>query len=147
MLALLGLRSDYEQDGGASTQMIDRSALPGTLRPHVGLYHALQDAYSQLNAPVGEFGHASELVSTRAAESSSSGDSVYKGFDNQLAGCEAARAPVAAEMKADLNDVVFSGGHVDQRRWRTLIARADALIADMDGLAALRTPPTRPVCG
>jgi hypothetical protein len=146
MLQLLGLPSSYEQDGGAITQMIHRSKLPQSVRNHVGDYQSLEGAYLQLNAPVGEFGHDSEIVSTTAAESSSPGDSTYKGFDQQLAACEAARAPLAAKMKADLNDAVFAGAHVVPGQWRHLVNQANMLIADMHSLSGMTTPPTRPVC-
>ena len=55
-------------------------------------------AYNQLNAPVGEFGHDSEIVSTTATESVSPGDSVDQGFDQQLQSCETQRAALASQM-------------------------------------------------
>jgi hypothetical protein len=103
MLSMLGLGSDYEQDGGALAQLFVPKFLPQQVGNHIGTYEAMLDAYNQLNAPVGQFGHDSEIVSTIAAESTSSGDAEYQGFDQQLADCQAQRSPVAAAMKADLN--------------------------------------------
>jgi hypothetical protein len=144
MLSILGLPSDYEQDGSAVSQFVDPSALPLTVANHEGAYQALQDAYSQLNAAVGEFGHASEIVSTTASLSSS--NSVYDGFNAQLAACQAARTPLVNTIKADLNDVVFGDGHVVPGQWKKLAAQADALIGDMQSLAQDSTPPAQMVC-
>src|SRR5262252_780718 len=74
MLSLLGLHSDYAQDGYAITQMMSPSAIPGGVFAHLTAYQDLAGAYNQLNAAVGQFGHDSEIVSTTGAESTSPGD-------------------------------------------------------------------------
>jgi hypothetical protein len=105
------------------------------------------NAYNQLNAPVGQFGHDSEIVSTTAAESNSSLDAIYQGFNQQLAACQAQRAPIAAAMKADLNASMFSGANIDPGAWGSLITQADTLIGDMHSLSQMSTPQSQPVCG
>jgi hypothetical protein len=145
MLSMLGLGSDYEQDGGAIAQMFVPKYLPQQVGNHIDTYEAMLSAYNQLNAAVGAFGHASELVSTTA--SLSPDNSVYDGFNAQLADCQAQRAPVAAAMKADLNNAMFANANIDPMAWNALVTQGNALIADMQSLSQDSTPPAQNVCG
>jgi hypothetical protein len=147
MLALLGLSSDYEMDGAAISQVIDPSKLPSTVRDGGNKYRDLMAAYEQLNAPVGEFGHDSEIVSTTASESVSPGDSVFQGFNEQLQACQVARDAIASQMKSILNDAVFGGQRIDPQQADGLIDRANGLIGDMERLSERSTPPPYTVCG
>jgi hypothetical protein len=104
-------------------------------------------AYEQLNAPVGEFGHDSEIVSTTASESASPGDAVFQGFNQQLQACQVARDAIASQMKSILNDAVFGGQRIDPRQADELIDRANELIGDMARLSQRSTPPPYTVCG
>lgn len=140
MLSVLGLPTDYEMDGAVITQLMGHH----TIR-HAQSYQRLAAAYDQLNAPVGQFGHDSELVSTTGSESSS--DAVAKGFDQQLAACQEQRAPLAAQMKADLEGAFFGGQRVDPAQVNREVRRADVLIRDMHFLSGFSTPPRYPVCG
>jgi hypothetical protein len=147
MLSMLGLGSGYEQDGGAAAQFFVPKFLPQQVGNHIDTYEAMLNAYNQLNAPVGQFGHDSEIVSTNAAESSSTGDAVYRGFNQQLADCQAQRAPVTTAMKADLNAAMFNHANINPGAWGNLILQADALIGDMHALSQMSTPPSQQVCG
>jgi hypothetical protein len=147
ILSMVGLGSDYEQDGGAVAQLFVPRYLPQQVGNHIDTYEAMFVAYNQLNAPVGQFGHDSEIVSTNAAESSSPGDAVYEGFNQQLAGCQAKRTPVAAAMKADLNAAMFNSANIDPGSWANLITQAHVLIDEMHSLAQMSTPPSQLVCG
>jgi hypothetical protein len=147
MLSMLGLGSDYQQDGGAVANLFVPKFLPQQVGNHIDTYEAMLNAYNQLNAPVGQFGHDSEIVSTNAAESSSPGDAVYQGFDQQLADCQAQRSPVAAAMNADLNAAMFNNANIDPGAWSNLITQAQALIGDMHSLSQMSTPPSQLVCG
>jgi hypothetical protein len=143
MLATLGLSDDYVQDGGALTQFMEPESMTGQLDQQLGQYEQLLAAYNQVNAPVGAFGHDSEIVSTTAAESSSTGDAVAKGFDQQLQTCQAARDSLASDMRSLLNGAVFANGSVHGSG--PLISRAETLIGDMQQLSQLMTPPSAPV--
>jgi hypothetical protein len=144
---LLGLSSDYEMDGAAISQVIDRSKLPSTVRDGGNKYRDLMAAYEQLNAPVGEFGHDSEIVSTTASESVSPGDSVFQGFNEQLQACQVARDTIASQMKSILNDAAFGAQRIDPHQADDLIDRANELIGDMAQLSQRSTPPPFTVCG
>ncbi|HWF34098.1 MAG TPA: hypothetical protein VG295_01965, partial [Solirubrobacteraceae bacterium] len=146
MLASLGLSSDYEQDGAAVTQLMRPDTLPWSVSIHARGYERLAAVYTQLNAAVGEFGHDSEIVSTTAAESSSSGDTVAKGFDAQLIACQAQRDKVAGEMKSVLNGAIFGHSRINNGEG-DLVSRGLDLIDDMHALSQMTTPPARMVCG
>lgn len=147
MLTLLGLPSDYAQDGAATTQVMDSRAIPPDLRHHVDQYEKLAASYEQLDAAVGEFGHDSEIVSTTASESSSPGDWVYRGFNSQLADCLAARNSVASQISAAINGAVFSSNGIQHSRLGRLQQQSQTLISDMRSLSKLSVPPGLPVCG
>jgi hypothetical protein len=146
MLSILGLSSEYVQDGAPDTAVMDRSAVPAALRRHLGTYEFLAAAYTQLNAAVGEFGHDSEVVSTTASESSSPGDWVYQGFNQQLTTCQVARDGLANTIKTAISDAE-AGRPIGQAEARGLAFRALGLIFDMRALSRMSTPPRWQVCG
>jgi hypothetical protein len=125
--------------------MIVPKYLPQQVGNHIDTYEAMLSAYNQLNAAVGAFGRASEIVSTTASVSSS--NSVYDGFNAQLADCQAQRAPIAAAMKADLNNAMFGNAGINPGTWNGLITAGNSLIADMQSLSQDSTPPSQNVCG
>jgi hypothetical protein len=146
MLSILGLRTDYVQDGAADAQIIRHTGLPSGLRRHVRAYELLAAAYKQLDAAVGQFGHDSEIVSTTAAESSSPGDAVYQGFDRQLATCRTARDALAERIRAAINDAAFNGHPISPSEAAELSLRARQLIVEMHALSRMSTPPRFSVC-
>ena len=147
MLALLGLPTDYEMDGRAIAQLMRHSGPGNDVLRHPGTYDALASAYKQLNAPVGAFGHYSEIVSTTGSESSSPGDTIATGFDRQLTACQVRRDALAGDMKAMLGGAFFGGTAIDNHVARQEIGRADELIAEMRSLSRMSTPPSFTVCG
>jgi hypothetical protein len=112
----------------------------------VRAYELLAAAYKQLDAAVGQFGHDSEIVSTIAAESSSPGDAVYRGFDRQLAACQAARDGLAGRIRTAINDAAFDGHPISGFEAGGLSFRAAVLIAEMHELSRLGAPPRSDVC-
>ena len=77
MLALLGLRDDYQPDGRVLGEIIDPAALPPGMRSHQSLLLRLGRVYTQLEAPVGAFGLDTLQALTRALASDSPGDTTY----------------------------------------------------------------------
>src|SRR5262249_40536294 len=116
------------------------------LRSHLLAYEVLMAAYEQLDAAVGQFGRDSEVVSTTAAESSSPGDSVYQGFNQQLATCEAARDEIAGKIKTAINDAAFGGGTLSSARALGRSLRAGELILEMHALSRMSPPPRFSAC-
>jgi hypothetical protein len=146
MLEALGLRDDYSVDGNAVTQVLDSSSLPSGLQAGLTTYQALAAAESQLNAPFGQFGHDSEIVSTTAAESAAPGDAVAKGFDQQLNSCRAARDALVARIQPMLLAAEFSGGSIDNGSAHSLANQAYRLIDEMHRLSQMTAPPNYTVC-
>jgi hypothetical protein len=147
MLAVLGLPSDYTMDGAALTQLISPSAISGTLSPHLSSYQDLVGAYNQLNAPVGQFGHDSEIVSTTATEGVSPGDAVYQGLDQQLQACQTQRDALASQMRTIANNAVFNAGSINNSQVATMVTQANDLIANMHSLSQMVVAPDYTVCG
>ena len=129
------------------TQALDPWTLPAELQRHLVSIEGLGTIYKQLDAPFGQFGHDSELVSTRAVQSGSPGEAVYRGFDEQLEACATQREVVAGEINRLLTGVEFEGGHVVDGQVWSLAAKGAWLIAQMHVLSVLPTPPSHLLCG
>jgi hypothetical protein len=146
MLEALGLRDDYALDGNAVSQVLDLSSLPPEIQSHLSSYQELTAAENQVNAPFGQFGHYSEIVSTTAVESSAPGDSVARGFDQQLSACKAQRDALVSQIQPMLLAAEFSSGGISNGRAHSLAEQASRLIRDMQKLSRMATPPHREVC-
>jgi hypothetical protein len=138
MLATLGLADDYQPDGRVVAPVLDPGAQPAGIQGNSSAYELLADAYKQLDAPFGQFGHDSEIVSTTAVQSVSPGDRVYQAFDAQLQACATQRDALAAQMAAALNGAGFGGQPIGTGLASRLNAHAENLIADMHRLAGMR---------
>lgn len=147
MLEALGLSDDYMDDGNAVAQILDPSSLRGGIRGDLSAYEHLDAVEKQVNAPFGQFGHDSEIVSTRAVESSSPGDAVAHGFDQQLATCNTARNKLVGVIQPLLQSAEFGGGPIPGGTAGQLIGQAQRLIADMHSLSKMKAPPSHMVCG
>jgi hypothetical protein len=147
LLTLLGLKDDYTEDGRAISQIMTPAATPAAIRNDPADYDALSSAYKQLDAPFGNFGRDSLMVSTKAVATSSPGDITYRAWDQQLAGCEALRAPLVAQMDALLQSAAFKPGFLINPFFaQSLTQQADDLVTDMHELQGDSTPPPFNVC-
>jgi hypothetical protein len=135
MMELLGLHDDYAPDGRVLTEVIDPSTLPAALRPESSLVRRLGEVYSQIEAPVGEFGLDTLTASTRALASDSAGDATYTSIENQLASLGNERDAIRSRMSAELLGAAFYGQPVNGHEVKTLIAAADQLLAQAATLA------------
>jgi len=147
MLETLGLTDDYSQDGNAVTQILDPNSLPTNLLDHLSSYEDLAGAEKQLNAPFGQFGHDSEIVSTTAVESSSPGDAVDQGFDQQLQVCNTQRNALVSQIQSVLQAAEFGGGAINDSQAQTMVNQAYALVGNMHTLSQMAVPPDFDVCG
>ena len=140
MLALLGLKDSYEQDGRVMTQALRGDAVPAGLRRHQGSLTALGAVYKQITAPFGEFGHDALVASTRAlAGGSATDDSAYTATEARIAALTQRRDALAAQIRTLLHDAAFGrgwGDRIDERQVRRLILQGVVLLADGRGLAA-----------
>jgi hypothetical protein len=147
VMEALGLKSDYAPDGRVVTQALDPSTLPPEMQRHLVALEALGAIYKQLDAPFGQFGHDSEIVSTHAVQSSSPKEATYRGFDQQLEACARQRNTVAGEIDKLLTGVEFEGAGVPEPSLWELAARGAWLIGQMHLLSQLPSPPQHLVCG
>jgi hypothetical protein len=136
MLTLLGLKDDYQSDGRVLTEVLDRRALPHSLRASERRFRELARIYKQIEAPVGELGLDTLAASTRALESQSSGDTTYTGIENKISQMTDQRNAVGAEMAAALNDAEFNGKPIRQDEARELIERGWRLLEAARHLAS-----------
>jgi hypothetical protein len=130
IMYLTGLRDDYEHDGRVITQILSdpNSALgaPGVT--------ALGECYKQLNSSVGDFAAYTLDADTAALESSSPGDSVYRGTDQALRSLEVARDGLAGAIKGELEQAAF--GNRPVRAAGALLYSCQDLIDSAHELAA-----------
>jgi hypothetical protein len=148
MLALLGLKDGYSQDGRFVAQIAAPAALPPGLHgDELRAFERLAAIYKQIEAPFGRFGHDSEIVSTTAVASSSPNDWVYLGFDRQLQACGTQRDQLGAQINGLLQGATFGGVGLNERTAERLIDRAQELLAGMQRLTRMATPPEYNVCG
>jgi len=140
MMELLGLHDDYTPDGRVLTELIDRRSLPATAADDGFLLTRLGDAYTQINAAVGEFGLDTLKASTVALASSSPGDATYNRIENALIRLGNERNAIVAQMKDQLYGAEFYGQRLDGREAQRLIQAAGRLLAQA---AALSHSPHR----
>jgi hypothetical protein len=148
VLSLLGLSDDYTPDGRAISQILTTADSPPAIKNDESDYDALSTAYKQLDAPFGEFGRDSLMVSTKAVSTSSAGDATYQGWNAQLAACESLRTPLVSQINTMLNSAAFwSSFVIDPLTAQSLTEQANDLITDMDQLNQDATPPNYDLCG
>jgi len=128
MLALLGLRDDYQPDGRVLGEIIDPAALPPGMRSHQSLLLRLGRVYTQLEAPVGAFGLGTLQASTRALASDSPGDATYTRIEDRLQQLGAARDAIAGQMRTLLLAAAFGGQPVNPDVAIRLIGRGEMLL-------------------
>ncbi len=136
ILALVGLRDDYQHDGRVLTEALLPSAVEQSLIAHSETIRQLGQVYKQLNAAVGDFGQATLEASTRALASTSNGDATYANLENQLMALGAARDALAGNIKSALDAAAFDGQPINEQQAKSWIAQANSLIAQADALAA-----------
>jgi hypothetical protein len=136
VLTLLGLKDDYAHDGRALIEEFDGWAVPAAMRNGRGLLLQIAQLYKQINAPVGHLGLATLDVSTHALASDSPGDAIYTNLENQLISINTQRDVLASKMIGVLENAEFNGQQIDKAQVRSLITQANALLAQVDALAA-----------
>jgi hypothetical protein len=107
-LHVLGLRDDYQSDGQVVSSIL--TDVPAHLRSEP--VQQLAGCYKQLNSSVGEFGAATLVASTKAAESTTPGDLKYKLVNAGLLGLEKARDTLAGKIKVELTAAANAGAEV-----------------------------------
>ena len=93
---------------------------------------ALGECYKQLNSSVGQFGASTLMASTRAIESTSSGDHIFTSINSKLATLEITRDQLAGQIKDELataavSNVPVPGASGQAVACQALINQANAL--------------------
>ena len=132
IMFLTGLTDDYQHDGRVITELIDRKALPDSLRDHSETLRDLGQVYKQINAPFGDLAKDTLKVSTFAIVSNSDGDLTYSSLENKIAAWTAERDSLTALIKPMLENAEFGGQSIDTdlashiiRDGRALLDRAE----------------------
>jgi hypothetical protein len=127
---LLGLHSDYIQDGRVITQILANPN--GALRdPQVT---ALGEEYKQLNSSVGQFGAYTLTASTNAIESSTPGDAEFTAVNKALTSLDRQRDALAGLIKTELFNAENKGTPVPLAGAQVVLAKL--IIAEAKTLAA-----------
>jgi hypothetical protein len=136
MLALLGLKDDYQHEGRALTEKFTGWARPFAAKKS-GNFVALAQILKQISAPLGPLGVASIHASTVAMESGdANNDTTYTSIEGQLASFAAQRDALVAQIlplleAAEFNDTVIPDATAD-----SLIRQAKSLLSSVEAYAS-----------
>ncbi len=132
LLSLVGLTDDYAHQGRALFEVFQAGALLQGLRTNTSAVLQLAQAYTQINAPVGQLGLASLSLSTQALQSgSASDDSTYSQIEAQLAQFATQRDALANQIAALLDAATFSGQPISQQQAQSLTNQANDLLSQV----------------
>jgi hypothetical protein len=126
LLALTGLRDDYEHQGRPITEIMS-DAEDGNGR--------LAAIYKQINAPVGQLSIDSVTFATKAMLSTSTGDQTYMNADATIAGWTTRRDALAAQMIRVLDGTGPHSTHESEAEGGSLISQAQRLLAEVHAAA------------
>jgi len=135
LLLLLGLKDDYSHQGRVLIEELTNGAIPQAVR-NSAQFIPLAQILKQVDAPVGQLGLSSLVISTRALKSNDTGDATYNQLENQLISFTNQRDDLAAQMLALLEGAEFNGQTIDQQQAQQLISQAQALLNQVTSLAA-----------
>jgi hypothetical protein len=125
LLSLAGLKDDYSHDGRVLFEILERDALPRSLRRHDELLSNLADAYKAINAPLGELGRKSLKIATDALTDDATTIGQLDGRINELT---ARRNAISDRMIAMLEAAAFDDQPIDRDEAQHLIERAEELL-------------------
>jgi len=119
LLHLAGLGDDYAHDGRVILEALDEEI------PQRDALSRLAAAYKQINAPLGELGRRTLMISTRALAGD---DATYNALEEEITSVSAQRNTIAGRMIAILEGAAFEHAHVDEDEAHQLIDAAERLI-------------------
>ncbi len=127
---LLGLHTDYIQDGRVITQILTHpnGALTSPLVTQLG------EAYKQLNSSVGQFGADTLTASTNAIESNTPGDAKFLTINKALTALDQQRDALANTIKTELYNAENKGTPVPLAGAQLILTKL--IIAEAGILAA-----------
>jgi arylsulfatase A-like enzyme len=127
IMALLGLRDDYQHDGRVLLEDLNSQVLPVSMQS--SLFLSLARTYKQLNAPVGQFSLATLKLATAGIRSGNGADdSTYTATDSTLTQLGITRDNLASQMLATLEGAEFGGTSINASQAQALISSGWALL-------------------
>lgn len=136
MMALLGLKDDYEHDGRVILEMLDPNSLPSSLHAHSNELLQLGQLYKQINAPFGQLSQDALTVSTYAILSTSTGDVVYNNLESKITAWTTTRNALTTQIQSMLEGAEFSGESIDEQSAKNLISQGQTLLNQANACAA-----------
>jgi hypothetical protein len=134
ILALLGLKDDYVQDGRVLIEALTTKATPQTLLAPRETLRRLGDVYEQLNSSFGSFAMDALRASTVAL--SSSDESKYASIEGSIASLTSRRDALAAQIRGGLNAAAFDGKALNEQQAKRWIDHAQRLIDQAGAIVA-----------
>jgi hypothetical protein len=89
-----------------------------------------------INAPFGDLGRNSLLVSTAALASNTAGDATYATLEAKIANWHTERDSLASQMKSMLEGAAFSGQTINESQALQLISEGQALLNEVSACEA-----------
>jgi hypothetical protein len=136
MLALLGLRDSYLDDGRVLIEGLTTQATPQALIAHRETVRRLGDIYEQVNAPFGQFAMDTLKASTTALGSNDAGDGAYTSVESQIVSLTAQRDTLASQVRSALNAAAFDGSALNEQQAKSWIDQANNLLGQAHTLAS-----------
>ena len=122
MLAVLGLKDSYEQDGRVISEVLKNKADPDSNRQRL---ESLGSVYKQLDAPFGAFALDLLTASTRALAAD---DTTYTAIESAITSLTSQRDALASQLRSALNSAAFSGTTLTAKQAKDFTARAEQLL-------------------
>lgn len=130
-MALLGLKDSYVHDGRVLVEFLDDRVV-AAVAPQRSSFVRLAQGYKRLNAPAGPLSRNSLAWATRAMKA---GDATYADYLSKIERVTEFRDALARDIKLQLAEPVFAGRPLNPQNADVLLARAGALIDDVEELA------------
>jgi hypothetical protein len=111
MIALVGLKDDYVHDGRVVAEWLDENALPKGIKKNKDAFIQLSEAFKQLNAPLGDLGRASLVLSNRAVTGN---DQDYARYLETIGGITNERDQLVNQIKTALDGAAFNNRPVNE---------------------------------
>jgi hypothetical protein len=129
ILALLGLKDDYTDDGRVLVEALTKQAIPNALTG--SNVQKLGDVYEQLNASFGSFAMDTLKASTKAIKSD---DATYSSVASSISSLTDDRDTLATTIKNALNKAAFDNQPITNAQATTWITAANQLLTQAAGL-------------
>ncbi len=126
MMEILGLHDDYTSQGRVLTEILEPWVTAATLRTHAA--RAMQRTYTQLEAPVGEFGLETLEASTGSLAAGDPGDVIFTQCSAALNHLGDQRDALAGRMQSLLTGAEFDHQQIDPFTARALTSQGEEIL-------------------